>query len=79
MIGLGTGTRFSSFVDAFVLYLCRASNILYSRSTWCAVFEMSDPAGFFLRTKRVLFASVKKYVGFDLKNIISPEDDSMHL
>lgn len=62
MMGSGTGTLFSGVVEGFILCLWRAANILYSRSTWWAVWERSCPAGFLRRTKRV-FLLKKKHQG----------------
>lgn len=91
-MGSGTGTLFSGVVEGFILCLWSAANILYSRSTWWAVWERSCPAGFLRRTKRVFllknikkvqrvfepthFASVRKYVGFDWRNEDTVRDSS---
>ena len=48
----GTGTRDCGGFVGRVLCLWIAASTVYSRSTWCAVWDTVFPAGFFRSTKR---------------------------
>src|ERR1700761_436681 len=53
MMGSGTGTCCSGGVAGFGLLVCSARSMVYSRSTSCAVFDISSPAGFLRNTHLV--------------------------